>query len=92
MHLYFLQILIKNIVQWRNFDGTIYDNSGYGPTFGNDHDIYIANGCKSNQSNYCNSNYSYGFYNSYNLINTGNQQTAYQVADYKVYLIKINNH
>ena len=81
----------QKFVQWRCFDNAIYDNSGYGPTFGNGHDLYIANGCKSNQNNYCNSNFSYGFYNSYNLINTGNQSTNFQVADYEVYLIKINN-
>ena len=78
----------QKFVQWRNFQYAIYDNSGYGPTFGN-HDIYIANGCKSNTNSYCNSNLCYGFFNSYNLINTGNQQTAFQVADYEVYSIKI---
>ena len=82
----------QKFVQWRCFDNAIYDNSSYGPTFGNGHDIYIADGCKSNTNSYCNSNYSYGFYNSYNLINTGSQQTTFQVADYEVYLIKINKH
>lgn len=80
----------QKFVQWRNFDNSIYDHSSYGPTFGNGHDLYICNGCKSNTSSYCNSNYSYGFYNSYNLIHTGNQQTTFQVADYEVYLVKIN--
>ena len=80
----------QKFVQWRNFDYAIYDDSSYGPTFGNGHDLYIATGCKSNTSSYCQSNYSYGFYNSYNLINTGTQSTAFQVADYEVYLVKIN--
>ena len=80
----------QKFVQYKNFANAIYDNSSYGPTFGNGHYLYIANGCKSNQSSYCNSNYSYGFYYSYNLINPGNQQTAFQVTDYEVYLIKIN--
>ena len=80
----------QKFVQWRNFNDAIYDYSSYGPTFGDGHDIYIANGCKSNSNNYCNSNYSYGFYYSYNLINTGTQSTNFQVADYEVYLIKIN--
>ena len=79
----------QKFVQWRNVGYAIYDHSSYGPTFGN-HDLYIASGCKSNQSSYCNSNQSYSFYNSYNLINTGSQNTAFQVADYEVYLIKIN--
>ena len=79
----------QKFVQYKNFDNAIYDNSSYGPTFGN-HDIYIANGCKSNNNSYCNSNVSYGFYYSYNLINPGNQCTNFQVTDYEVYLIKIN--
>ena len=69
---------------------SVYHNSDRGPAFGGGHDIYIANGCKSNTSSYCNSNYAYGFFNSYNLIHTGTQQTNFQVTDYEVYLIKIN--
>ena len=80
----------QKFVQYTNFNYAIYDNSSYGPTFGSGYDLYIANGCKSNQSSYCYSNSSYGFYYSYNLINTGSQQTTFQVADYEVYLIKIN--
>jgi hypothetical protein len=30
----------------------IYCNSSYGPTFGNGHDIYIANGCNENTSSF----------------------------------------
>ena len=51
----------------------IYDNSSYGPTFGNTHDLYIANGCSQNYSSYCDFPYAYsgvkprilsgGFYN-----------------------------
>jgi len=80
----------QKFVQWRNFNYSVYHNSSYGPTFGNGHDLYISSGCKSNQSSYCYSNYSYGFFNSYNMINTGSQQTTFQVTDYEVYLIKIN--
>ena len=80
----------QKFVQWRNFGDSIYCHSSYGPTFGDGHDLYIASGCKSNTSSYCNSNYSYGFYYSYNLINPGNQSTSFQVSDYEVYLIKIN--
>ena len=80
----------QKFVQWRYFDNAVYHHSSYGPTFGNGHDLYIANGCKGNTSSYCNSNYSYGFFNSYNMINTGYQQTNFQVADYEVYLIKVN--
>ena len=80
----------QKFVQYKSFDCAIYDYSGYGPTFGNGHDLVIADGCKSNNNSYCDSNSSYGFYYSYNLINTGNQSTNFQVADYEVYLIKIN--
>ena len=80
----------QKFVQYRYFDNAVYHNSGYGPTFGGGHDLCIANGCKGNTSSYCQSNYSYGFFNSYNMINTGCQQTAFQVADYEVYLIKVN--
>ena len=43
------------------YDGTnaIYDNSGYGPTFGNGHDLYIANSCSNSNSSYCNFPHSY---------------------------------
>ena len=81
---------IQKFVQYRNFDNSVYHNSGYGPTFGGGHDIYVANACKSNTDSYCNSNYTYGFYYSYNLINQGTQSTNFKVADYEVYLIKIN--
>ena len=80
----------QKFVQYRYYDNAIYDNSGYGPTFGGGHDLCIADQCKSNTNSYCNSNHSYSFYYSYNLINNGNQSTNYQVADYEVYLIKIN--
>ena len=69
----------QKFVQWRYFDNSIYDNSGYGAKFGSGHDIYICNGCKSNNNSYCNSNYAYGFYNSYNLIKPGTQNTSFQV-------------
>ena len=44
-----------------NYDGknATYDNSGYGPTFGSGHDLYIANQCSQNYSSYCNYPYSY---------------------------------
>ena len=80
----------QKFVQFKNFGNAIYDDSSYGPTFGNGFDLCIANGCKSNTSSHCNSNYSYGFYYSYNLINPGTQSTNFQVSDYEVYLIKIN--
>ena len=80
----------QKFVQYRNFNDAIYDHPSYGPTFGNGHDLYVASGCKSNTSSYCYNNYVYGFFYSYNMVNTGVQQTTFQVSDYEVYLIKIN--
>ena len=82
----------QKFVQFKNFDNAVYHHSSYGPTFGNGHDLYISNGCKSNTNSYCQSNYSYNFFNSYNLVNAGYQQTTFQVSDYEVYLIKINQN
>lgn len=42
----------------KTFDNAIYDNSGYGPTFGA-HDIYIANNANSNKNSYSNLGVSY---------------------------------
>ena len=78
----------QKFVQYKNFGNAVYHHSSYGPTFGNGHDLYIASGCKSNTSSYCYSGYSYGFFYSYNMINAGSQQTAFQVTEYEVYLIK----
>ncbi len=48
--------------QYFTHEGTnaIYDNGSYGPTFGNGHDLYIANSCSQNNSSYCNFPYAYG--------------------------------
>jgi len=80
----------QKFVQYRNPNYAINDSSGYGPTFGGGHDIYISSGCKSNSSSYCNCNHTYSFFNSYNMVNSGTQNTSFQVADYEVYLIKFN--
>jgi len=37
-----------------------YDNSSYGPTFGDSYDIYIANNCSQNMSSYCDFPKAYG--------------------------------
>ena len=46
---------------YTTYDGqnAIYDVSSYGPTFGNGHDLYIANSCSQNNSSYCNFPYGY---------------------------------
>jgi hypothetical protein len=43
----------------QNQQYTIYCNSSYGPTFGNGHDLYIANGCNGNANSYTNLGTSY---------------------------------
>ena len=61
---------------------TICKRNSYGPTFGSGHDLYIANGCKSNTSSYCSkSSYNTG---SYNLLG-GSSSTSFQVNTYEVY-------
>jgi len=62
----------------------IYRNTSYGPTFGNGHDFYIADQCKSNNSSYCNKN-AYNTGNN-NLLG-GNGSTSFQVATYEVYQV-----
>ena len=43
----------------RRYERAVYDNSGYGPTFGGNHDLYISNNYLSNNSSYCDFGYSY---------------------------------
>ena len=71
-----------------NNDGTnaIYDNSSYGPTFGNGNDLYIANGCSSNYSSYCNFPQSYHGFKQ--RILTGGVYN-FKVDEIEVYQIKI---
>eukprot|EP01080_Neovahlkampfia_damariscottae_P001397 gene1397-12017_t len=38
---------------------SIYNSSGYGPTFGSGHDLYIVNNSNATTGSYCNSSYSY---------------------------------
>ena len=49
---------IANIKQGRE-QNAIYCNSGYGPTFGGGHDLYISDNPQVNQSSYSNCCYTY---------------------------------
>ena len=65
----------------------IYCHSSYGPTFGDGHDFYIANGCKNNTSSYDNTQYRY--YNkerksTYALAT----QKNFQVENYEVFQLE----
>ena len=61
---------------YRNSNHAIYTNPGYGPTFGNGHDIYIANNADKDTNSYANlgytyrppSGYSYGSSNTRDLL------------------------
>ena len=61
-----------------------YKNNSYGPSFGGGHDLYIANGCRSNSNSYCQKS-------SYNTENTNvlgqNGQTKFQVTSFEVYQV-----
>jgi hypothetical protein len=74
---------IYNLIDQFNASA-IYHHNSYGPTFGGGHDLYLANGCISNTSNYCNkSPYDTG---SNNLLgNSGS--TSFQVSNYEVYKV-----
>ena len=43
----------------QNFDNAVYHNSGYGPTFGGNHDLYISNDYLNNKNSHCSLGYSY---------------------------------
>lgn len=56
----------------------IYDNSGYGPTFGAGHDIYVVNNALSSTSSYTNGG------NSYNIPSYPNFQLTDGTKQFKV--------
>ena len=43
----------------QNYDKAVYHNSGFGPTFGGNPDLYISNGYLNNNKSYCRFGYSY---------------------------------
>ncbi|KAL0228936.1 hypothetical protein GEMRC1_013556 [Eukaryota sp. GEM-RC1] len=66
-----------------NLKGTtvndIYCNSGYGPTFGGNHDLYVVNNCQSSNSS-CNLGHTYeGTYTEF----IGG--SSFRITDYEVY-------
>ena len=64
----------------------IYCNSSYGPTFGNGHDLYIADKCNENSNNSNNTNNTYKIGSNYYL-NGGSYN--FQVSKLEVYQVKI---
>jgi len=66
----------------KNQQNAIYGNSGYGPTYGGNHDLYIANNCNSNTSSYTNLGNAYnGETDKYQL--TGSN--SFKVEDYEIW-------
>lgn len=69
-------------------NNAFYDYSSYGPTFGNGCDLYIANGCSQNYSNYCNFPYAYGGSFKGRILTGGFYY--FKVNEIEVYQININ--
>ena len=65
-----------------NSQSAIYCHSSYGPTFGNGHDFYISNQCKSNTSSYDNTPYHYNTQGKKNVLSI---EYNFKVLDYEVY-------
>ena len=70
---------------YKNTSGSnhTYHHESYGPTFGGGHDLYICNGCMSNQSS-CTSKSNYEMTSAHEL-NGGTKN--FKVLDYEVYKI-----
>lgn len=43
----------------KNQANAIYCHSGYGPTFGNGHDLHVSNACNANNNSYSSKGYAY---------------------------------
>jgi len=68
------------------------NNSGYGPTFGGGHDIYISNNCDSNSTSYSNVGYTYSLdgysYGSNDAKNFLAGSYNFTVTDIEVFALK----
>ena len=67
----------------------IYCHSGYGPTFGGNHDLHIANGANANSNSYTNIGHTYqcpANGNSPFLVGTG----RFSVNEMEVFVFKAN--
>eukprot|EP01118_Nematostelium_gracile_P000999 TRINITY_DN10_c0_g1_i3.p1 TRINITY_DN10_c0_g1~~TRINITY_DN10_c0_g1_i3.p1 ORF type:complete len:316 (-),score=77.81 TRINITY_DN10_c0_g1_i3:123-953(-) len=68
----------------------IYNDNGYGPTFGSNHDLYIANGCNGNNSSYTNISNSRFLFppqvgNQPHFLNGGTN--SFQVSEIEIYAV-----
>lgn len=64
----------------------VYRYEEYGPCFGSGNDIYIADGCKSNNESYC-SNIKCSYNTGDNNLLGENGKTNFKVANYEVYQV-----
>ena len=64
-------------------NSSLYDHTDYGPTFGEGHDLYISNECKSKNTSYCNGPNTYSEANIKDLSGDKN----FGVDDYEVYSV-----
>ena len=64
-------------------NSSLYDHTDYGPTFGEGHDLYISNECKSRNTSYCNGPNTYSEANIKDLSGDKN----FGVDDYEVYSV-----
>ena len=69
----------------KNSGNAIYDYSSYGPTFGDNHDLFISSNSNQNTSSYSNCGYSYDFPDQYYLCGKYN----FQVSEIEVWGIKV---
>ena len=70
--------------------------SSYGPTFGNGHDLCIADGCHNNKSSYANFPYQYNkegdnkytnSQDSYKLFSGATSGHSFRVVEYEVFRV-----
>mmetsp|Transcript_34515 Transcript_34515/g.33709 ORF Transcript_34515/g.33709 Transcript_34515/m.33709 type:complete len:82 (+) Transcript_34515:430-675(+) len=70
----------------------IFDNAGYGSTFGGGHDFYIANECNTNFTSYSNVGNSYDsgnlVYNSYDAKSYLAGKYNFRVKEIEVFELK----
>ena len=88
---------LKNAAKLQPFELTVkssqhatYCHSGYGPTFGGGHDLYIATQCNANTASYTNLGHSYHLPTGYSYGHTNTQNVlagshSFTVSDYEVF-------
>ena len=63
-------------------NNSIYGSSSYGPLWGGGHDLYLASGCRSNNSSTTNQSASYNYYGKTFTLSGGSN---FQAEDYETY-------